>query len=73
VVKYEDGDIADALIADVNAGGNTVGRSISIATILTAYHGNGSTRLREWIDGLTHKQEILDNIERIEGTPKAEL
>jgi hypothetical protein len=73
VVKYEDADVADALIADVNAGGNTVGRSIPIATILTAYHGNKSAKLTTWIDALTHKQEILDNIAAVESKSTRDL
>jgi len=66
VFKYEDADIADALIADVNAGGNTIGRSIPIAIILSAYKGNGSAKLNEWINTLTHKKQIQENIAQIE-------
>jgi len=67
LVHELDSDPADAVIEDINVGGNNNARSISIATILTAYKGLNNSKIQQWIQGLTHRKEIEESIAKIEG------
>jgi len=68
IVHEVDADPAVAIIEDVNLGGNSNARSIAIATILTAYKGISHSKIQEWIQGLTHRQEIEQLISKIESS-----
>jgi hypothetical protein len=56
---------SDAIVEDVNIGGNSNARSIALATILCAWRGTDFPRFRNWIHGLkerAHIQKLLEHI-----------
>ncbi len=56
VARYED-DLRGALIANVEAGGDSAARGLMLGIILGAYHGMGAIP-DEWIEGLNAQYKI---------------
>jgi ADP-ribosylglycohydrolase len=68
VAKYE-GDLAEALVQNVMAGGDSSARGMLTATLMGAHTGSGAIR-QEWLDALTAKERITAAIKRIDAWQK---
>jgi len=66
ILHEDDADPTQAIIDDVNVGGNSNARSIAIATILYGYRGISGFKVNEWIQGLKHRAEIEAALTKIQ-------
>jgi ADP-ribosylglycohydrolase len=69
VAKYE-GDLAEALIQNVMAGGDSSARGMLTATLMGAYAGDGALP-RAWRDGIAARDRIAAAIKGIDTRPTA--
>lgn len=63
IARYE-GDLKEALIQAVMAGGDSAGRSMLVGMVLGAHLGEGGIP-REWVSGLKKRGEILALLDRV--------
>ena len=58
---------AEAVRRNIYAGGDTCGRAILLGALAGAMHGFGGQNgiPQEWVDRLTHQQELLDSLDAL--------
>jgi len=66
LIHEDDPDPTQAIIEEVNVGGNSNARSIALATLLYGYRGIQGFKVNEWIQGLKHKAEIEAALRKIQ-------